>query len=116
MLKSMTPRSVCLFMEDAGLRKYAEQFFVHQAWDVDVTGPNDLVVFDGPPGVAILRMMRSRGDETPGLFLVLDRIVLRGLKYALALRPPFTPDRLRDACGALLRRRIKLVLRRRRAV
>ncbi len=113
MLKSMTPRSVCLFVEDATLREMAAQFFKEQGWDVDSTGPNDLILFDSAAGLRILTALRKRGDETPGLFLETERLRLSGTKYALGLGAPFTPDRLRDACGALLRRRIKLVLKRR---
>jgi hypothetical protein len=110
----MTPRSVCLFVEDAQLRDYLSRFFVAQGWDVDVTGPNDLVIFDGEPGVAILRMLRKRGDQTPGLFITTRRLRLGGMKFTLALQGVMTPDQLRDACGALLRKRIKLVPRRKR--
>lgn len=117
MLKSMIPRSVCLFLEDSYLQTRLSEFFGLQGWDVDVTGPNDLLIYDGQLGLAVVRSLRKRGDETPALLIRHEgqRLPVGALKYASAIEEPFTPDRLRDACGALLRQKIKLVLKRRAA-
>ena len=113
MLQSMTPRSVSLWVKDVTLRRHLKGFFIDQGWDVDVTRPMDLVVFDAARGVGVLRALRRRDQATPALFLKRAGMRPRGFKHLLVLEAPFTPDRLRDACGALLRRRIKLVPRRR---
>lgn len=112
MLRSMIPRAVCLIIEDPALREFVECFFIAQGWDVVRRPPNDLIVFDGVPGMELVRDLRRQRDETPGLLLRRERLRMRGIRFSLGLDPPFTPDRLRDACGALLRRRIKLVPKR----
>jgi len=113
MLKSMAPRTVCLFVEEPALKEQLARFFADQGWLADATGPNDLVVYDGPEGLQVLRWLRERGNKTPALLIRRDGMRVGRVSRTLAISAPFSADVLRDACGALLRRAIPHVPKRR---